>query len=73
MTEHNEIIFHVEQDVDGVYLARALGYSIYTQAVDLEELRANLKEAVDCYFDDDDPERPRIIVLRVVHEETFAA
>lgn len=73
MTKHRKIIFNVEEVETEGYVASALGYGITTQAETLEELRANLKEAVDCYFDDDDPERPRIIVLRIVHEETFAA
>lgn len=49
----SEIIFEVSEDeVDGGYSASALGYGIHTEGETLEELRRNVKEAVDCYFDD---------------------
>ena len=48
-----EIIFEVTEDeVDGGYSASALGYGIHTRAP-REEIRGNVKEAVDCYFDGD--------------------
>ena len=54
MTPRNiEIIFEVsEDDVDGGYAASALGYGIHTQAETFEEVRENVREAVECYFDD---------------------
>jgi hypothetical protein len=48
----NEIIFLVEEEPEGGYTARALGESIFTEADDLEELRRNVREAVECHFDD---------------------
>src|SRR5436305_9387078 len=49
----SELIFEVKEDeVDGGYSASALGYGIRTQGETLGELRANVKEAVDCYFDE---------------------
>jgi hypothetical protein len=48
----NEIIFLVEEAPEGGYTARALGESIFTEADDLEELRRNVREAVECHFDD---------------------
>ena len=46
-----EIIFEVtEDDVDGGYSASALGHGIHTQGESVEEIRSNVKEAVDCYF-----------------------
>ena len=48
-----EIIFDVrEGEVDGGYTATGLGVGIHTQGETLEELRSNVKEAVDCYFDE---------------------
>ncbi len=48
----SEIIFEVSEDeVDGGYSASALGHGIHTQGESVEELRRNVKEAVDCYFD----------------------
>ncbi|MCY3921666.1 MAG: type II toxin-antitoxin system HicB family antitoxin [Chloroflexi bacterium] len=58
-----EIIFEVSQDdVDGGYSASALGYGIHTQGETIEEVRANVRDAVDCYFDETMP-RPRLITL----------
>ena len=48
-----EVIFEVREDeVSGGYIASALGVGIHTEADSLEELRTNVKEAVDCYFDE---------------------
>ena len=56
-----EIIFEVTEDeVDGGYSASALGHGIHTQGESVEEIRSNVKEAVDCYFDDTMP-RPKLI------------
>lgn len=47
-----EIIFEVSEDeIDGGYSATALGYGIHTEGETLEDLRRNIKEAVECYFD----------------------
>ena len=68
-----EIIFEVTEDeVDGGFAASALGYAIHTQGDSLEEIRRNVKEAVDCYFDEG-MARPKIIRLHFVREEIFAA
>jgi hypothetical protein len=49
-----EIIFLIEEDVDGGYNAQALGYSIYTEGETVNELRENIKEALHCHFDSKD-------------------
>ena len=68
-----EIIFEVTDDeVDGGYSASALGYGIHTQGDSLEEIRHNVKEAVDCYFDES-MTRPKLIRLHYVHDEVLAA
>jgi predicted RNase H-like HicB family nuclease len=65
----SEIIFEVREDeVDGGYVASALGYGIHTQGDTLEELRAMVKDAVACYFDDSD-RVPKIIRLHFVRDE----
>ena len=46
----NEIIFLVENAVEGGYTARALGESIFTEGYNLEELRSNIRDAVDCHL-----------------------
>jgi predicted RNase H-like HicB family nuclease len=69
----SEIIFDVREDEsDGGYTATALGYGIHTQAETLEELRAMVKEAVACYFDET-MELPKVIRLHFVREEILAA
>ena len=68
-----EIIFEVREDeVDGGYTASALGYGIHTEGNSLEELRDNVKEAVDCYFDET-IRRPKLIRLHFVREEVLVA
>jgi hypothetical protein len=67
----NEIIFLVENAVEGGYAARALGESIFTEADDLESLRENIREAVDCHFEAE--EKLKMIRLHFVSEEVFAA
>jgi hypothetical protein len=48
----SEIIFSVEDSPEGRYEARALGHSIFTQADTFEELKQNVREAVQCHFDE---------------------
>jgi len=66
----NEIIFLVESAIEGGYTARALGESIYTEADDLEALRDQVRDAVECHFED--AEKPKLIRLHFVREEIFA-
>ena len=66
----SEIIFLVETDPEFGYTARALGESIFTMANSLEQLRENIRDAVQCHFPDSS-ERPRMIRLHEVHEEVF--
>ena len=48
-----EIIFEVSEDeIDGGYSASALGYGIHTEGETVEEIRRNIREAVECYFDE---------------------
>lgn len=67
----NEIIFLVEEDFEGGYNARALSESIFTQGGSLEELRANIREAVDCHYES--ANKPKVIRLHFVSEEVLAA
>lgn|GEM_PF-2044941 len=46
-----EILFTVEDAVEGGYTARAVGLSIFTEAETLDELRSNIREAVSCHFE----------------------
>ena len=71
-SSNSEIIFEVSEDeIDGGYSASALGYGIHTEGDTIEELRGNVKEAVDCYFDET-MARPALIRLHFVRDEVFA-
>ena len=69
----SEIIFEVSEDeLDGGYSASALGFGIHTEGETLDELRRNVREAVDCYFDES-MDRPRLIRLYYVKDEVLVA
>ena len=63
----NEIFFLVEEALEGGFTARAIGESIYTEGDDLEDLKANIRDAVQCHFDEG--RTPKIIRLHFVKEE----
>jgi len=67
----NEIFFLVENADEGGYTARALGESIFTEGDNLEELRANIRNAVDCHFEEQ--LKPKMIRIHFVSEEVIAA
>ncbi len=69
-----EIIFEVTEDeVDGGYVATALGHAISTQGETLEELRGMVRDAVQCHFGDGvSGEMPRLIRLHFVRDEVLA-
>ncbi len=66
----NEVIFLVEDSIEGGYEARALGKSIFTEGETLDELKENIKEAVRCHFDEGTI--PSIIRLHYVKEEMIS-
>jgi hypothetical protein len=68
----SEIIFEVREAEQGGLWARALGYSIFTQGEDWNDLRAMVKDAVTCHFANA-RERPKIIRLHYVRDEVLAA
>jgi len=49
--------------------ARALGVSIFTEADDLEGLKANVRDAVRCHFDSSAV--PKIVRLHFVRDEVI--
>ena len=65
-----EIIFSVQEAPEGGFIARALGQSIFTEADTMEELRAQVRDAVTCHFDEG--QAPRVIRLHFVREEVLA-
>lgn len=69
----SEIIFQVEEDeIDGGYVATALGHSIVTQADTIDELRELVREAVRCHFGDGKAgAAPGVIRLHFVRDEVL--
>jgi hypothetical protein len=67
----SEIIFVVEEAPEGGLLARALGESIFTQAESLEELHAQVRDAVRCHFAEGTA--PKLIRLHLVRDEVIPA
>jgi predicted RNase H-like HicB family nuclease len=66
----NEIVFEVTQDTDGGFSAECLTESIFTQADTWDELRANVKEAVEAFYFD--RPRPATVRLHLVRDEMLA-
>lgn len=62
-----EIVFLVEEAPEGGFTARAVGESIFTEADSIDELRANVRSAVDCHFADG--QGPKVIRLHIVRDE----
>ena len=65
-----DLVFEVIQEADGGYVAECLTESIVTQADTWEELRANVKNAVEGYFFDGP--KPRSIRLHLVRDEVLS-
>ena len=64
-----KICFVAEEMPEGGFVARAKGADIHTQAVDLSDLRAKVRDAVRCHFGDE--QIPRTIHLRIIREEVL--
>jgi hypothetical protein len=66
----SELIFLVEEAPEGGFTARALGQSIFTEADSLDDLRKNVRAAIECHYEDG--AAPKIIRLHFVREEVLA-
>jgi hypothetical protein len=66
-----EVIFLVEEAPEGGFTARALGESIFTEADELSDLHAKVRDAVRCHFDEG--KVPKVIRLHFVREEVISA
>ena len=66
-----EVTFRVEEAPEGGFAARALGVSIFTEADDLVDLHAKVRDAVRCHFDEG--KVPKIIRLHFLGEEVIDA
>jgi predicted RNase H-like HicB family nuclease len=66
-----EIIFLIEEALEGGFTARALGFSIFTDAETMDELKANIREATRCHFDQEE-DLPKVVRLHFVKDEIMA-
>ncbi len=66
----SELVFEVTEEAEGSYSAECLTESIVTQGETWEELRANVKDAVEGYFFDSP--KPQWIRLRLVRNEVLS-
>lgn len=67
--KNKEIIFMVEESVDGGYEARAAGFPIFTEGKTIDEVKSNIIEAVQSHFDEKD--MPSLINIRFLKEEVI--
>ena len=65
-----ELVFEVTQEADGGFVAECLTEAIFTQADTWSELRSNVREAVEAFFDGSD--LPESIRLHLVRDEVLA-
>jgi predicted RNase H-like HicB family nuclease len=49
--KNKEIVFLVEESLDGGYEAKAAGFPIFTQGETIEEVKKNILDAVRCHFE----------------------
>ena len=64
----SELIFEVRDADEGGFHARALGQAIFMQGETWDELKANVLEALDVYFDDV-AALPTLVQLHYVKDE----
>ena len=69
MAAMTEILFVVEEAAEGGFIARGIGADIVTEADTLDELRTNVREAVECHFDEG--QSPRVVRLHFVRDEVL--
>ena len=68
----SEIVFQVRESPEGGYSARAVGYSVFPQGDDWDDLIYMMRDAVLCHFDDGEaPQAIRVTwskIGRAFHE-----
>jgi len=66
-----ELVFQVTQDADGGYCAECLSEDIFTQAESWDELRGNVREAIEAYYFDADT-KPEAFRLNLTINEVVS-
>lgn len=66
----NEIVFEITQEADGGFCAECLTESIFTQGDTWDQLRTNVREAIEAFYFD--RPKPTGIRLHLVRDEMLA-
>ncbi len=68
--DDDTLVFIVQKQPDGGYLAQSMGACIVTEADDLETLRQEICDSVCCHFDEEcKPGGVKLQFVEVVREE----
>lgn len=67
----NELIFIINESLEGGFEAKALDYPIFTEADTVDQLKSMIKDSVRCHFNAGDI--PKIIRLHFVKEEIISS
>ena len=70
MAAPTEIVFEVTEAIEGGFDARALGYAIFTQGEDWDDLKEMVKDAVLCHLGENG--EARVARLHFVKDEAIA-
>ncbi len=66
-----EITFLVNEAEEGGYCAESIGYGIFAEGDNIEELKQNIRSGIDCYFDKSS-EAPVFAHLHFVKDKIMA-
>lgn len=67
------IVFEITQEDDGSYVAAGVSHDIFTQGDTMDDLRANIEEAVRVHFHGEDVWRFEVHLDRPFEQFAFAA
>lgn len=67
----NELMFIIEQEEDGAYVAHAVGEAIVTQADSRSQLDEMIRDAIRCHFDRPE-DMPKSVRLHFIRDEVLA-
>ena len=61
----------MEESPEGGYEAQASGYSIFSEADPMDELKEAVRDAILCHFRDEDT--PKVVRLHLINDEVMPA
>jgi len=66
----NEILFLIEEDIEGGFTAKAAQVPIFTEAESEESIKKMISDALRCHFEEE-KDIPPIIKLHFIRDETL--